>query len=59
MRRAVASIGSLNASGASAPVPLKVPNQASLACLIGAIQGVAISGAKLELSRAVLAQLGR
>jgi hypothetical protein len=35
-----------------------MPTSTSLGCGIGVVQGVAISGAKLELSAAALAQIG-
>ena len=51
-------IGALNASGTSATIPVTMPTQASFAGLIAVVQGVALS-AKLELSSAVLAQVGK
>jgi hypothetical protein len=53
------SIGKLNTSGSSVIVPIPMPTQTIYACAIGVVQGVAISGAKLELSNAVLVQLGK
>jgi len=52
-------IGKLNTSGSSVIVPIPMPTQPIHACAIGVVQGVAISGAKLELSNAVLVQLGK
>jgi hypothetical protein len=52
-------IGKLNTSGSSVIVPIPMPTQTIHACAIGVVQGVAISGAKLELSNAVLVQLGK
>lgn len=50
-------IGKLNATGASNTVRITMPN--SPVCLVGVIQGVTMSGTKLELSSAILAQLGK
>jgi hypothetical protein len=51
-------IGKLDSSGSSATINVTMPTSTSLGCGIGVVQGVAISGAKLELSAAALAQIG-
>lgn len=50
-------IGKLDSTGSSATLNLTIPN--SPGCVIGVVQGVTMSGAKLELSPAILAQLGK
>ena len=54
----LAVIGKINASGASPTIPVKLPTNRSLACLIGSVQGVTISGNTLSLSRAAVLQMG-
>ncbi len=52
-------IGALDATGASTPLKITVPGpSAALDCLVTVLQGVGLAG-NLELSPAVLAQLGK
>jgi len=55
------AIGTLDATGTSVAIPLKVPNNMGLDCVQLGLQGLAIGGSppKPELSSALLAQFGR
>ncbi len=51
-------IGALDATGASTPLKINIPAHSStINCVVAVLQGVALA-AKLELSPAILAQLG-
>ena len=51
-------IGRLDSTGSSGTVNVTMPTSTSLGCLVGVIQGVSLSATNLELSGAIIAQLG-
>jgi hypothetical protein len=51
-------VGALDAIGASAPIPLAIPNVSSLACLPVSFQAIALGPGSADLSNALVGLLG-